>query len=95
VTARQGLRRLNNPNPIPSQEGGSGPWLVLTAHGHPANNPSGAGVPPRPGGLREIRLDGHAIGSDAFARTDIIVQRGQYMEWTLETDLRHSSVAVL
>jgi hypothetical protein len=44
---------------------------------------------------REIQLLGDAIGSDAFARTDIlVVQRGQYIEWTLETDLRRSSVGV-
>jgi len=44
---------------------------------------------------REIRLLGDAIGNDAYARTDIlIVQRGQYIEWTLETDLRRSSVGV-
>src|SRR5712692_8004225 len=44
---------------------------------------------------REIQLYGHAIGSETYARTDIlIVQRGQYIEWTLETDLRRSSVGV-
>ncbi len=44
---------------------------------------------------REIRLYGDAIGSDAYARTELlIVQRGQYIEWTLETDLRRSSVGV-
>lgn len=47
------------------------------------------------GQAREIRLYGDAIGSDAYARTDIlVVQRGQYIEWTLETDLRRSSVGV-
>jgi len=47
------------------------------------------------GQAREIQLYGDAIGSDAFARTDIlVVQRGQYIEWTLETDLRRSSVGV-
>lgn len=44
---------------------------------------------------REIRLYGDAVGSDAYARTEIlVVQRGQYIEWTLETDLRRSSVGV-
>lgn len=44
---------------------------------------------------REIRLYGDAIGNDAYAVTDILViQRGQYIEWTLETDLRRSSVGV-
>ena len=47
------------------------------------------------GQAREIRLLGDAIGSDAFASTDIlVVQRGQYIEWTLETDLARSSVGV-
>src|SRR5882724_6797921 len=47
------------------------------------------------GQAREIRLYGDAIGSDAYVRTDIlVVQRGQYIEWTLETDLRRSSVGV-
>jgi hypothetical protein len=40
-------------------------------------------------------LFGDAIGSDAYAVTDIlVVQSGQYIEWTLETDLRRSSVGV-
>ena len=44
---------------------------------------------------REIQLYGDAIGNDAYARTEIlVVQRGQYIEWTLETDLRRSSVGV-
>ena len=38
---------------------------------------------------------GDAIGNDDYAVTDIlVVQRGQYIEWTLETDLRRSSVGV-
>jgi len=44
---------------------------------------------------REIQLYGDAIGNDTYARTDIlVVQPGQYIEWTLETDLRRSSVGV-
>ena len=44
---------------------------------------------------REIRLYGDAIGNDSYAVTDVlVVQRGQYIEWTLETDLRRSSVGV-
>ena len=43
----------------------------------------------------ELQLQGRAIGSDAFARTQtLIIQPGQYIEWTLETDLRRSSVGV-
>ncbi len=43
----------------------------------------------------EIQLFGDAIGNDTYARTDIlVVQAGQYIEWTLETDLRRSSVGV-
>jgi hypothetical protein len=44
---------------------------------------------------REIALFGDPIGSTAFARTEVlIIQPGQYIEWTLETDLRRSSVGV-
>jgi len=44
---------------------------------------------------REVQLYGRAIGSDSFARTQtLIVQPGQYIEWTLQTDLRRSSVGV-
>jgi hypothetical protein len=44
---------------------------------------------------REIQLVGRAIGNDNIARTDIlVVQQGQYIEWTLETDLARSSVGV-
>lgn len=44
---------------------------------------------------REIQLLGDPVGSTEVARTDIlIVQPGQYIEWTLETDLRRSSVGV-
>lgn len=43
----------------------------------------------------ELQLFGRAIGSDAYARTQtLIIQAGQYIEWTLETDLRRSSVGV-
>jgi hypothetical protein len=43
----------------------------------------------------DLQLYGRAIGSDAFARTQtLILQPGQYIEWTLETDLRRSSVGV-
>jgi len=43
----------------------------------------------------ELQLHGRAIGSAAFARTQtLIIQPGQYIEWTLETDLRRSSVGV-
>jgi hypothetical protein len=44
---------------------------------------------------RVIQLLGDPIGSTDFARTEtILVQRGQRIEWTLETDLRRSSVSV-
>jgi len=43
----------------------------------------------------EIQLYGDAIGSDDYARTQtLIIQPGQYIEWTLETNLRRSSVGV-
>ena len=44
---------------------------------------------------REIRLLGHPIGGQTTARTEtLVVQPGQYIEWTLETDLSRSSVGV-
>jgi len=44
---------------------------------------------------REIQLLGDPIGSTAYAITPtLVVQRGQYIEWTLETDLQRSSVGV-
>ena len=60
-------------------------------------------LPPRLLGQgREIALRGYpigakdtSIGGQNFAFTEtLIVQQGQYIEWTLETDLRRSSVAV-
>ncbi len=43
----------------------------------------------------ELQLHGRAIASDVVARTPtLILQAGQYIEWTLETDLRRSSVGV-
>jgi hypothetical protein len=43
----------------------------------------------------EVRLYGAPIGSTSHASTEtLIVQPGQIIEWTLETDLRRSSVAV-
>lgn len=47
------------------------------------------------GAGREIQLVGDAIGSGDVARTEILIIRpGQFVEWTLETDLRRSSVGV-
>jgi hypothetical protein len=47
------------------------------------------------GSAHELRLYGDAIGSEDFAITELLlVQPGQYIEWTLETDLRRSSVGV-
>ena len=44
---------------------------------------------------REIRLLGHPIGGQTTARTEtLVVQPGQHIEWTLETDLRRSGVGV-
>ena len=53
-------------------------------------------LPPRLLGLgREIQLLGDPIGSTDFALTEtLMVQPGQYIEWTLETDLQRSSVGV-
>ena len=42
-----------------------------------------------------IRLRGHAVGAPDFHSTDAFpVQPGQEIQWTLESDLDHSSVAV-
>jgi hypothetical protein len=42
-----------------------------------------------------IRLRGHAVGAPDDHTTDAFVVRpGQEIEWTLESDLAHSSVAV-
>jgi hypothetical protein len=44
---------------------------------------------------RELQLLGHPIGGTDLASTEtLVVQPGQYIEWTLETDLRRSSVGV-
>jgi hypothetical protein len=43
----------------------------------------------------DLQLLGDAIGSPDFARTEtLIIRPGQYVQWTLETDLRRSSVGV-
>jgi hypothetical protein len=43
----------------------------------------------------ELQLYGRTIGSEAAVRTQtLVIQPGQYIEWTLETDLRRSSVGV-
>jgi len=45
------------------------------------------------GQSHQLALLGDAIGSNDFARTEALnIQPGQYIEWTLETDLRRSSV---
>src|SRR5712692_3515422 len=47
------------------------------------------------GQAHEVRLYGAPIGGTSYATTEtLIVQPGQAIEWTLETDLRRSSVAV-
>jgi len=53
-------------------------------------------VPMRVLGIsRQFRLLGEAIGSPAYARTEtLVIQPGQAIEWTLESDLRRSSVGV-
>ncbi len=44
---------------------------------------------------REFRLVGEAIGSPEVVRTETLtIQPGQFIEWTLEHDLRRSSVGV-
>lgn len=53
-------------------------------------------LPPRLlGQAGEIQLYGDPIGSTDFALTELLfVQPGQHIEWTLESDLRRSSVGV-
>jgi hypothetical protein len=47
------------------------------------------------GATREVYLIGDVVGSPEVVRTEILlVQPGQYIEWTLENPLRRSSVAV-
>ena len=47
------------------------------------------------GQSHQLALLGAAIGSPDYARTEVLnIQAGQYIEWTLETDLRRSSVGV-
>ncbi len=47
------------------------------------------------GQAREIQLLGDAIGEPGGIRTEtLVIQPGQYIEWTLESDLRRSSVGV-
>ena len=43
----------------------------------------------------DIQLFGDAIGNDSYALTErLVVEPGQFIDWTLETDLRRSTVAV-
>jgi len=53
-------------------------------------------LPPRLlGQAYEIQLYGDPVGSPDFALTELLfVHPGQSIEWTLETDLRRSSVGV-
>lgn len=47
------------------------------------------------GQAHELSLIGEAIGSNDVARTEtLVIHSGQYIEWTLESDLRRSSVGV-
>ncbi|MGE5688344.1 MAG: hypothetical protein ACM34D_12725 [Gemmatimonadota bacterium] len=47
------------------------------------------------GHTRNIRLIGHAVGSNGNISTELIhIQPGQFIEWRLESDLSRSSVAV-
>jgi hypothetical protein len=44
---------------------------------------------------REVRLWGHPIGGTGGALTEsVVVQPGQWIEWTLETDLDRSAIGV-
>ena len=56
----------------------------------------GQGLPARLLGQgREIRLWGHPIGGTGGTLTEsVVVQPGQWIEWTLETDLSRSAIGV-
>jgi hypothetical protein len=41
-----------------------------------------------------LRLRAHAVGGQSFTSEDVSVQPGQWVRWTLESDLRRSSLAV-
>jgi hypothetical protein len=42
-----------------------------------------------------LRLRAHAVGEEgSFISEDVVVQPGQSIKWTLESDLRRSSLAV-
>jgi hypothetical protein len=42
-----------------------------------------------------LRLRAHAVGGEgSFTSEDVVVQPGQSIRWTLESDLRRSSIAV-
>jgi len=44
---------------------------------------------------REIRLAGHPIGGSGGTLTEtVVVQPGQWIEWTLESDLNRSAIGV-
>ena len=44
---------------------------------------------------REIRLWGHPIGGTGGTLTEsVVVQPGEWIEWTLESDLRRSAIGV-
>jgi hypothetical protein len=44
---------------------------------------------------REIRLMGHPIGGSGATLTEtVVVQPGQWIEWTLESDLARSAIGV-
>jgi hypothetical protein len=44
---------------------------------------------------RELRLLGHPIGGTGGAVTEsVVVQPGQWIEWTLESDLDRSAIGV-
>jgi hypothetical protein len=41
-----------------------------------------------------LRLRAHAIGGQSFTSEDVSVQPGQWVKWTLESDLTRSSLTV-
>jgi hypothetical protein len=48
----------------------------------------------RLGGSGDARLSAHAIGGGGYTSESVLVQPGQMIKWTLESDLSRSSLAV-
>lgn len=41
-----------------------------------------------------LRLRAHPVGGESFTSEDVVLQPGQLVKWTLESDLRRSSLMI-